>query len=471
MRFLFIVIAWLAIVFAFGCGGGGSSSGAAGGVQSPDAAADTTPPRIASVSGLDNGWLVAGQVTVEATAVDDNAVATMELRVDGEPLAAVDADVLIHQWDARELDPGAYVLTFVASDPAGNQGSDSIFVYVIDYQGEDVVIPGTGPAPSKPLPTGPTAGEPTDSADGDPPSLIISGIADGDLVFGQWYFSAVGFSQTGVNAIAVLIDGKQVTSTAAAGVSYVWDTTQHADGAACVTFIARGNSGLTGELVLQVEVDNTNDHSPPELLIENSTWKTEKLSGKVSCPHSHLSCETAGTTNLVFEAVDQSEVSWFKVEIGTLPPVVSDGAPISLILTPDDYESSRGGRHPWVEIHLEATDVLGHTSKRLIQLQMTYDARFSGYIDGPDGERISGVPVFLFEGAIEDPHACDRNRALESTDLSSYDGHYRFSERYPLQLYTLYVRYNGMHSCVVVNPGPGYDYPHAEDFVWERIVK
>jgi hypothetical protein len=82
--------------------------------------ADTTAPSV-SVTAPAAGASVTGTVTVSATAADDVGVASVQMRLDGADLGALDtASPYTMSWDTRTIPNGSHALTAVARDAAGN---------------------------------------------------------------------------------------------------------------------------------------------------------------------------------------------------------------------------------------------------------------------------------------------------------------------------------------------------------------
>jgi hypothetical protein len=82
-------------------------------------AGDVTPPTVA-VSAPTEGATVGGTVSLEATASDDNAVAAVQLRVDGAPVGAPDTTPpYTASWNTLTLLDGDHTVSAVATDTAG----------------------------------------------------------------------------------------------------------------------------------------------------------------------------------------------------------------------------------------------------------------------------------------------------------------------------------------------------------------
>jgi hypothetical protein len=104
-------------------------------------APDTTPPSV-SVTSPAEGATVSGLVTVSADAVDNVAVAGVQFQVDGANLGAEDTvPPYTVDWDSTSVTDGAYQLTAVARDGAGNTATSSTVSVTVDNIVEDTTPP------------------------------------------------------------------------------------------------------------------------------------------------------------------------------------------------------------------------------------------------------------------------------------------------------------------------------------------
>ena len=109
---LLVLTAWLT-----GCGGGGGGQNDPP-VDDPDTEAPTvaiTAPAPGSVLGI---------VAVTATAADNEAVTSVQFRLDGGTLGAADTEApWSYHWNSATSTNGAHTLTAVARDAAGNEAT------------------------------------------------------------------------------------------------------------------------------------------------------------------------------------------------------------------------------------------------------------------------------------------------------------------------------------------------------------
>jgi len=436
-----------AMLLATGCGGGAPAP------VNEAPPADTTSPRITSIAGADNGSILAGSVELSATATDDTAVAAMRLDANGVTLAESAGGVLAHDWDTTGGEPGAYVVTVTAEDQAGNEDQDAILVYVIEYEGVDRNEPGEVLEPDPPAQPAvePDEPAPAEQDRADVPALILSGISSGSLVYGTTYFTAFGVTESGIASITLVIDGHVEEVCTGSCMNFYWNTEKYEDGEHRLVFLVADIAGQTGEFTLDVEVDNTNDFSAPELIISNSTWRAGELSGKVVNRDSASYYYGLGEMVLVAEALDKSELVYFRVWLNDeLRSETQDGV-FSLAVTDELW-----AEHPYMKVELEAQDALGHSGQRVYYLARCTGTSVAGCAADPAFHRQPEFEVLLLDGAYPDPASCPTAEAIDSTTTDEH-GYFRFNDL-PLRVCTVYVRLSGTHSCVVFSPQPGYMY-------------
>lgn len=92
---------------------------------------DTTPPAVSFASPM-GGATVRGAVEITATASDDTEVRRVELYQNDLLIAAGNTVPLSHMWDTSALPDGSFTLTARAFDAAGNAGTASVAVSVVN---------------------------------------------------------------------------------------------------------------------------------------------------------------------------------------------------------------------------------------------------------------------------------------------------------------------------------------------------
>ncbi|MBN2082408.1 hypothetical protein JW859_09405 [bacterium] len=503
----------LLLLLASGCGGSSAANLEGNGDNTIQPLSDTEAPRITSFTGVANGSLIAGLVHVAVSADDNNGVVALKLLANDSQLTSATGSPLAYDWDTTVVDPGMYVLTAIASDAAGNEGRDSLYVYVTaGASGDDdqTVDDPSDPADSEtggeetetndngatgdqtPVDTGdpitaPIPGatqpelietEPVDSEidvelpeiedpetpTGGVPGLIISNLVEGQIIYGQHYFSAFGFSEIGIDAIVLLIDEVQVAAVQDISLGYSWDTQAYADGLHEVAYVVRDRSGTFGILKIQVTIDNVTDYLPPVLTIEDSYWECNGLTGPIEV----ICCGTyaftaADRTYLIFEVMDSSEIDYFEVIFGDYPKVVADEPQVEIALDSEYWETHDSVQ----EIYLTARDEHGNEATRHVTLERQQTISVAGDCPNHDGELIYGVNVYLLAGAIPDPANCDPEQAIDVKVLDEEKGFW-FRDL-QVGVYTVYFQYDGLEACQVTEAGPGLYGVDPNGFVYKPI--
>jgi len=95
------------------------------------AAGDTTPPTVNVTAPAPNA-LVAGTVTLSASATDNVAVVRVDFFVDGALVGSATAAPFSISFDTRTVASGGHSATAKASDAAGNQGTSSAVAFTCD---------------------------------------------------------------------------------------------------------------------------------------------------------------------------------------------------------------------------------------------------------------------------------------------------------------------------------------------------
>jgi chitodextrinase len=96
------------------------------------AVCDTTPPTV-SVTAPANGAALSGNVTVSATASDDNAVADVTFDVDGVPVGPADATAPYSiSWNTRTSSNATHTVTAVARDTSNNLTTSAPVTVTVD---------------------------------------------------------------------------------------------------------------------------------------------------------------------------------------------------------------------------------------------------------------------------------------------------------------------------------------------------
>jgi hypothetical protein len=96
---------------------------------------DRTPP-VVSISAPAAGETIVQSVDVRADASDDDAVASVQFKLDGANLGSLDTSApYVYTWDARSVSAGTHVLAAVARDTSGNETTSASVSVTVDPTG------------------------------------------------------------------------------------------------------------------------------------------------------------------------------------------------------------------------------------------------------------------------------------------------------------------------------------------------
>src|SRR5438445_1429757 len=178
---------------------------------------DTTPPTV-SITSPASGTIVAGTISVTASASDNVGVVGVQFLLDGLNAGAeVTAAPYSVSWNTTTASNGSHSLTAVARDAAGNR------------------------ATSAPVAVTVSNGAPPDTT---PPMVSITSPPSGASVSGTLTMTAAASDNVGVVGVQFLLDGANVgAEVTAAPYSAPWDTTTASRGSHTLTAVARDAAG------------------------------------------------------------------------------------------------------------------------------------------------------------------------------------------------------------------------------------
>ena len=178
---------------------------------------DTTPPAV-SITSPASGTIVAGTISVTASASDNVGVVGVQFLLDGLNAGAeVTAAPYSVSWNTTTASNGSHSLTAVARDAAGNR------------------------ATSAPVAVTVSNGAPPDTT---PPTVSITSPTSGASVSGTLTMTAAASDNVGVAGVQFLLDGVNVgAEVTAAPYSAPWDTTTASRGSHTLTAVARDAAG------------------------------------------------------------------------------------------------------------------------------------------------------------------------------------------------------------------------------------
>lgn len=90
---------------------------------------DQISPTISFENLIDGSLLSGNKQLVKLSVIDNNAVAKVEITVDGNKLAVLDATPFNFDWDLSNVSVGNHTIVATAYDFGGNNGENSIQVY------------------------------------------------------------------------------------------------------------------------------------------------------------------------------------------------------------------------------------------------------------------------------------------------------------------------------------------------------
>src|SRR5947208_6540588 len=178
---------------------------------------DTTPPAV-SITSPASGTIVAGTISVTASASDNVRVVGVQFLLDGLNAGAeVTAAPYSVSWNTTTASNGSHSLTAVARDAAGNRATSVAVAVTVSN------------------------GAPPDTT---PPTVSITSPTSGASVSGTLTMTAAASDNVGVAGVQFLLDGVNVgAEVTAAPYSAPWDTITASRGSHTLTAVARDGAG------------------------------------------------------------------------------------------------------------------------------------------------------------------------------------------------------------------------------------
>lgn len=174
------------------------------------------------------GAVLSQPIEVIARAHDTIALSSLELTVDGMPLASSSGSGwLMHTWDVESVAPGARTLTVTARDGAGHTDVVAITVTV-------------------------------EHPDREVPAVALTSPADAARISGAVLLSATATDASGVQSVEFWVAGRMEHVDSADPFEQRWETKSVPDGAHALWAVARDRVGNEARSALvTVQVDNT----------------------------------------------------------------------------------------------------------------------------------------------------------------------------------------------------------------------
>jgi len=160
---------------------------------------DTTPPTV-GFSTPTNGSTTNGTIPVSVTAIDNVAVASVTLMIDGITAATGSTAPFNFAWQTTQAGNGIHNLTATVTDSAGNKASATIAVTVNNL------------------------------VDITPPVVNLTSPKDGDKLATNASVSVTASDNLGVTRVELYVDGRLQASSTSAPFTIKWNTSKLAKG-------------------------------------------------------------------------------------------------------------------------------------------------------------------------------------------------------------------------------------------------
>jgi hypothetical protein len=196
---------------------------------------DEVPPTV-SLTAPAAGASLRQSVTLSAEVADNVGVARVQFLVDGDPVGPeLTAAPYAVSWDTTAVADGAHALGVIARDAAGNTATAAPISVTVDNA---------------------------------PPSVTVTGPAEGETVLGLVAVTADAADNVAVAGVQFRLDGINLGSAvAAAPFTLDWDSTAVANGSHTLTAVAHDAVGnVSTSAVVSVTVNNP-DTTPPTVAL------------------------------------------------------------------------------------------------------------------------------------------------------------------------------------------------------------
>ncbi|MEK6986987.1 MAG: Ig-like domain-containing protein, partial [Candidatus Thermoplasmatota archaeon] len=205
-------------------------------VQQTCGAGDDCPPNVRIVNPAANST-VCGLITLGATATDDHDVPQVTFYLGTDALGVAPQSPYFRDWDSRSVANGDYTIAAEATDTSQNKTRHTIRIRVSNQAGQNCVNKPTVAFASPPP---------------DPQGRPV-------CVKGTVQLAAEARDDGYVTEVKYAVERNILAGAAPQPPNWnaQWDTSQHSEGAQELKAIAKDNDGLSGEAVLQVQVDRT----------------------------------------------------------------------------------------------------------------------------------------------------------------------------------------------------------------------
>jgi hypothetical protein len=184
-------------------------------LASGSAPADVTPPTVTFTSPA-NGAIVSGSLSITVSAVDNAAMNSVTLRIDGVAAGTDTAAPYTFTWNTSTVANGTHTFIATALDASGNSSSATLSVLVSNV---------------------------VDTA---PPTVKITAPGDGSKVTSNVSVSVSTSDNVAVTKVELYVDGRLQAVSTSGPFTTKWNTAKAAKGShtlLCKAYDAAGNTG------------------------------------------------------------------------------------------------------------------------------------------------------------------------------------------------------------------------------------
>ena len=203
--------------------------------------ADSIAPST-SITSPSGGTKVSGLVAVDVAASDDTGVSRVDLLVNGVKVGSDSTAPYGFSWDSTMAGDGDASITAHAYDAAGNAGSHSVKVSVVNAVVEEPVV-------EEPVVSDPVV---ENVADVVAPLAKLGNPTDGSVIAGNVAITGSATDEVGVTSLRLLIDGGQVVSVSGPSISYRLNAKKLSAGSHTITLEAYDAAGNVGSHSIRV---------------------------------------------------------------------------------------------------------------------------------------------------------------------------------------------------------------------------
>lgn len=219
-------------------------------------AVDDKAPVVA-ITSPEAGRVVSGIVPIDVQSSDNVGVVRVEFYVNDQLVTSDELSPFAFVWDSTQWNNGSYTLTTKAYDAAGNVATSAMVAVTVENA--------------------------TAIVDTTAPTVSIAAFQT-DAVTGSFPLSVNATDNVGVTEVELYVDGQKIATDDSAPFTFIWNSTNWADGEHVLTAKAHdaaGNTGVSSNVKVIVQNSVTaSDTTPPTIVI--TAPKTDVVMGTVS---------------------------------------------------------------------------------------------------------------------------------------------------------------------------------------------